>query len=98
SNIKSPVFGEMAKAMERSDMDEVVEGWVVSAEYSKQAGFDGVEVHLAHSYLLHQFISPLFNKSDVEYGGSFENSMSFPHDVIRAVRERVGPDYVVGIR
>ncbi|MCO5785818.1 mycofactocin system FadH/OYE family oxidoreductase 2 [Pseudomonas sp. G11-1] len=98
SNIKSPVFGEMAKAMERSDMDEVVEGWVVSAEYSKQAGFDGVEVHLAHSYLLHQFISPLFNKRDDEYGGSFENRMRFPLEVIRAVRERVGPDYVVGIR
>lgn len=98
SNIKSPVFGEMAKAMERSDMDEVVEGWVVSADYSKQAGFDGVEVHLAHSYLLHQFISPLFNKRTDEYGGSFENRMRYPLEVIRAVRERVGPDYVVGIR
>lgn len=98
SNIKSPVFGEMAKAMERSDMDEVLDGWVVSADYSKQAGFDGVEVHLAHSYLLHQFISPLFNKRDDEYGGSFENRMRYPLEVIRAVRERVGPDYVVGIR
>jgi len=98
SNIKSPVFGEMAKAMERSDMDEVIDGWVLSADYSKQAGFDGVEVHLAHSYLLHQFISPLFNKRNDEYGGSFENRMRFPLEVIRAVRERVGPDFVVGIR
>lgn len=98
SNIKSPVFGEMAKAMERSDMDEVVEGWARSAEYSRLAGFDGVEVHLAHSYLLHQFISPLFNKRSDEYGGSFENRMRFPLEVIRAVRERVGPDFVVGIR
>ena len=98
SNIKSPVFGEMAKAMERSDMDEIVEGWVRSAEYSKLAGFDGVEVHLAHSYLLHQFISPLFNKRDDEYGGSFDNRMRFPLEVIRAVRERVGRDMVVGIR
>lgn len=47
SNIKSPVFGEMAKAMERSDMDEVVEGWVRSAEYARLAGFDGVECELA---------------------------------------------------
>lgn len=98
SNIKSPVFGEMAKAMERSDMDEVIDGWVLSADYSKRAGFDGVEVHLAHSYLLHQFISPLFNKRNDEYGGSFENRMRYPLEVIRAVRERVGPDYVVGIR
>ena len=98
SNIKSPVFGEMAKAMERQDMDEVVEGWARSAEYAKAAGFDGVEVHLAHSYLLHQFISPLFNKRQDEYGGSFENRMRFPLEVIRAVRERVGPDCVVGVR
>lgn len=98
SNIKSPVFGEMAKAMERSDMDEVIDGWCLSAQYTKDAGFDGVEVHLAHSYLLHQFLSPVFNKRTDEYGGSLENRMRFPLEVIRAVRERVGPDMVVGIR
>lgn len=98
SNIKSPVFGEMAKAMERSDMDEVRDGWCLSADYTQQAGFDGVEVHLAHSYLLHQFLSPVFNKRTDEYGGSLENRMRFPMEVIRAVRERVGKDMVVGIR
>ena len=98
SNIKSPVFGEMAKAMERSDMDEVIHGWALSAQYTKEAGFDGVEVHLAHSYLLHQFLSPVFNKRTDEYGGSLENRMRFPLEVIRAVRDRVGPDMVVGIR
>lgn len=98
SNIKSPVFGEMAKSMERSDMDEVIDGWCLSAEHSKQAGFDGVEVHLAHSYLLHQFLSPAFNKRTDEYGGNLENRMRYPLEVIRAVRERVGKDMVVGIR
>ena len=98
SNIKSPVFGEMAKAMERSDMDEVVEGWCRSAEYTKEAGFDGVEIHLAHSYLLHQFLSPVFNKRTDEYGGELANRMRFPLEVIRAVRERVGNDIIVGIR
>ena len=98
SNIKSPIFGEMSKAMERSDMDEVRDGWCLSADYSKQGGFDGVEVHLAHSYLLHQFLSPAFNKRTDEYGGSLENRMRFPLEVIRAVRERVGKDMVVGIR
>jgi len=98
SNIKSPVFGEMAKAMERSDMDEVVEGWCRSAEYTKEAGFDGVEVHLAHSYLLHQFLSPVFNKRTDEYGGELANRMRFPLEVIRAVRDRVGQDIIVGIR
>lgn len=98
SNIKSPVFGEMAKAMERSDMDEVTEGWALSAQYTQEAGFDGVEVHLAHSYLLHQFLSPVFNKRTDEYGGSLENRMRYPMEVIKAVRDRVGPDMVVGIR
>jgi 2,4-dienoyl-CoA reductase-like NADH-dependent reductase (Old Yellow Enzyme family) len=98
SNIKSPPFGEMAKAMERSDMDEVRDGWALSAEYARDAGFDGVEVHLAHSYLLQQFISPLYNKRKDEYGGNLENRMRYPMEVIRAVRERVGQDYVVGIR
>jgi mycofactocin system FadH/OYE family oxidoreductase 2 len=98
SNIKSPPFGEMAKEMERQDMDEVRDGWALSAEYARDAGFDGVEVHLAHSYLLQQFISPLYNKRKDEYGGSLENRMRYPMEVIRAVRERVGTDFVVGIR
>lgn len=98
SNIKSPIFGEMAKSMERSDMDEVRDGWCLSADYSKQGGFDGVEIHLAHSYLLHQFLSPAFNKRTDEYGGSLENRIRYPLEVIRAVRERVGKDMVVGIR
>ena len=98
SNIKSPIFGEMSKSMEQSDMDEVRDGWCLSADYSKQAGIDGIEIHLAHSYLLHQFLSPAFNKRTDEYGGSLEHRMRFPLEVIRAVRERVGKDMVVGIR
>jgi 2,4-dienoyl-CoA reductase-like NADH-dependent reductase (Old Yellow Enzyme family) len=98
SNVKSPALCEMAKAMEPEDMAELVEGWVRSADFAQQAGFDGVEVHLAHSYLLEQFISPLFNKRTDEYGGSLENRLRFPREVIQAVREKVGPDYVVGIR
>ncbi|MCC7411049.1 MAG: NAD(P)-binding protein [Gammaproteobacteria bacterium] len=98
SNIKSPPFGEMAKAMERQDMDEARDGWALSAEFARDANFDGVEVHLAHSYLLQQFISPLYNKRKDEYGGSLENRMRYPLEVIRAVRERVGADFVVGVR
>lgn len=98
SNVKSPALCEMAKAMEPEDMEELRVGWVQSAEFAQKAGFDGVEVHLAHSYLLEQFISPLFNKRTDEYGGSLENRLRFPREVIRRVREAVGPDYVVGVR
>lgn len=98
SNMKSPAFSETPKPMEKADMLEVREGWAMSADYAKAANFDGVEVHLSHSYLLQQFISPLFNKRTDEYGGSLENRLRFPMEVIECVRERVGDDFVVGIR
>lgn len=98
SNVKSPALCEMAKAMEPEDMEELREGWARSADFAQKANFDGVEVHLAHSYLLEQFISPLFNKRKDEYGGSLENRLRFPLEVIKRVRETVGPDYVVGVR
>lgn len=98
SAVKSPAFGETAKAMEIEDMEEVADYWALCCAYSREAGFDGVEVHLAHSYLLHQFHSALFNKRGDEYGGSFENRMRYPLEVIRRVREKVGKDFVVGIR
>ena len=98
SNVKSPALGEMAKAIELEDMEELKVGWVRSAEFAKAGGFDGVEIHLAHSYLLEQFISPLFNKRTDEYGGSLENRLRLPREVISRVREAVGPDFVVGVR
>jgi 2,4-dienoyl-CoA reductase-like NADH-dependent reductase (Old Yellow Enzyme family)/thioredoxin reductase len=98
SAVRSPLYGEMAKAMEHSDIAEAVEGWAISAEYSREAGFDGVEIHLAHSYLLHQFFSPLYNKREDEYGGSLENRARLAREVIAAVRGRVGDDFVVGTR
>ena len=73
--------------MEHEDIGEVVEWWARSAELSREGGFDGTEVHIAHSYLLHQFLSPLYNKRDDEYGGSFENRLRFAREVIDAVRE-----------
>src|SRR5438445_2445853 len=98
SAVKSPAYGETPKAMELEDIREVVEWWGRSAELSREGGFDGTEVHISHSYLLHQFLSPLYNKRTDEYGGSFENRLRFAREVIGAVREHVGDDWVVGIR
>jgi mycofactocin system FadH/OYE family oxidoreductase 2 len=98
SRVRSPAFGEAPKQMEHEDIREVTESWARSAEYSREAGFDGVEVHIAHSYLLHEFLSPLYNKRLDEYGGSFDNRLRFPREVVEAVRRRVGHDFVVGIR
>jgi mycofactocin system FadH/OYE family oxidoreductase 2 len=98
SAVKSPAYGETPKAMEHEDIREVVEWWARSAEASRDGGFDGTEVHISHSYLLHQFLSPLYNKRDDEYGGSFENRLRFAREVIEEVRRRVGDDWVVGVR
>lgn len=98
SAVKSPAYGETPKAMEQEDIAEVVDWWARSAELAREGGFDGTEVHISHSYLLHQFLSPLYNKRTDEYGGSFDNRFRFAREVISAVRERVGRDWVVGVR
>jgi mycofactocin system FadH/OYE family oxidoreductase 2 len=98
SAVKSPAYGETPKAMEHEDIQDVVEWWGRSAELSREGGFDGTEVHISHSYLLHQFLSPLYNKRTDEYGGSFANRLRFAREVIDEVRRRVGSDWVVGVR
>ncbi|MGH3012588.1 MAG: FAD-dependent oxidoreductase [Gaiellaceae bacterium] len=98
SAVKSPAYGETAKAMEVEDIREVVDWWGRSAELTREGGFDGTEVHISHSYLLHQFLSPLYNKRTDEYGGAFENRLRFAREVIEEVRRRAGRDWVVGVR
>jgi mycofactocin system FadH/OYE family oxidoreductase 2 len=98
SAVKSPAYGETPKAMEHEDIREVVDWWGRSAELTREGGFDGTEVHISHSYLLHQFLSPLYNKREDEYGGSLENRLRFAREVIQEVRDRAGDDWVVGIR
>src|SRR5213080_609972 len=98
SAVKSPAYGETPKAMEQEDIREVVEWWGRTAELTRAGGFDGTEVHISHSYLLHQFLSPLYNKREDEYGGSFENRLRFAREVIAEVRRRAGDDWVVGVR
>ncbi|WP_341643789.1 NADH:flavin oxidoreductase [Thauera sp. SDU_THAU2] len=78
------------RAMTRADMDLVIGQFVAAAELCAQAGFDAVEIHMGHGYLLNQFISPLSNKRRDEYGGSAENRARFPAEVLRRVKEKVG--------
>src|SRR5581483_1860593 len=98
SAVRSPLFSESPKVMEPEDLREVAAWWGLSATLAREGGFDGVEVHLAHGYLLHQFLSPLYNQRTDEYGGSFDNRLRFPRAVIETVRQRVGDDFVVGVR
>jgi 2,4-dienoyl-CoA reductase-like NADH-dependent reductase (Old Yellow Enzyme family) len=72
--------------LDRAGMEKIVSDFVVAARRALDAEFDLVEIHAAHGYLLHEFLSPLSNHRSDEYGGSFENRVRFPLEVVRAVR------------
>ena len=73
-------------ALDRAGLDRVRGDFVAAARRAARLGLDGIELHGAHGYLLHQFLSPLANKREDEYGGSLENRMRFPLEVFEAVR------------
>ncbi len=74
------------KAMDRADMNRVRDQFVAAAEMADRAGFDMLELHCAHGYLLSSFITPLTNKRTDQYGGSLENRMRYPLEIFQAVR------------
>ena len=78
---------QVPKAMTRADMDMVRDQFVASAEMADRCGFDMLEIHAAHGYLLSSFITPLTNRRTDDYGGSLENRMRYPLEVFQAVRE-----------
>jgi len=85
----------LQRAMNEDDMQRVVEEFVAGAQVCREAGFDAVELHMGHGYLLNQFISPLSNKRKDQYGGSAQNRVRFPARVLAAVKEAVGDDLAV---
>lgn len=84
-----------SRAMNEDDMTRVINEFVRGAQLCREAGFDAIELHMGHGYLLNQFISPLSNKRTDEYGGSAENRVRFPARVLAAVRQAVGEDLAV---
>jgi len=86
------------REMTVDDIREVVEDFGQAARRAKKAGFDGVQIHAAHGYLLSQFLSPIFNKRLDEYGGNLQNRLSFILEVVERVRGAVGRNYPVLIK
>ncbi|KJE36388.1 oxidoreductase [Thalassospira sp. HJ] len=86
------------ESLSKARIAEIVSAFAESAKRSVRLGFDAIEIHGAHGYLLHQFMSPHANKRDDEYGGSFENRTRIVLEVFDAIRAAVGKDYPVGIR
>ncbi|MBW2519487.1 MAG: FAD-dependent oxidoreductase, partial [Deltaproteobacteria bacterium] len=98
SPVPDVLFRETPKIMEAEDIEEVARFYALSAEHVRQGGFDGVELQFGHSSLARQFLSPLTNLRQDEFGGSLENRMRAPLMFIEAVRKAVGDDYTLGVR
>ncbi|AEW61403.1 putative NADH:flavin oxidoreductase/NADH oxidase [Klebsiella pneumoniae subsp. pneumoniae HS11286] len=91
--------GDRAPAeLSHADMARIKAAFVASALRAQRLGFELIELHAAHGYLLHQFLSPLSNQRRDEYGGSLENRMRYPLEVFKAIREAVGNTMAVGVR
>lgn len=91
-------LGLVPKQMSIADIENAVELYAQCAYRVKQAGFDGIEVHGGHGYMLMQFISPFYNQRFDEYGGSFKNRIRFPLEIVKRAREYTGDDFIISYR
>lgn len=98
SSIPCPWLKEIPREMTKEDIQRVVSEFADAAFRAKEAGFDGVEIHAGHGYLLAEFLSPYANKRIDEYGGCMDNRARIVKEVYEAVRDKVGKDFAVIIR
>jgi len=80
------------------EISNIIEGFSHAAEYLEKAGFDGIELHGAHGYLLSQFLSPTTNKRTDKYGGSLENRARLILEIAQAIRQHTKPDFILSIK
>ena len=98
SPVPDVLFREIPKEMEIEEIHEVIQYFCRSALHVREGGFDGIELQFGHSSLARQFMSPLTNLRQDEYGGSLDNRLRFPLKLIQAVRKSVGFDFTLGVR
>lgn len=84
--------------MDRALMDQCIDSFINCAKFMQAAGYEGVMIHAGHGWLIHQFLSPLHNHRTDEYGGSMENRARFPLELFKAMREAMGPDFLIEMR
>jgi 2,4-dienoyl-CoA reductase-like NADH-dependent reductase (Old Yellow Enzyme family) len=90
SKKKYPLFASIARELSDREIEEIIDNFVLAVERSKEAGFSGAQLHAAHGYLLHQFLSPHLNTRNDRWGGNFEKRFRILSEIIRKSREKVG--------
>ena len=95
---REDLIGTPSREMTVEDIQQVVDAFGQASRRAKEAGFDGVQMHAAHGYLLGQFLSPAFNQRGDDYGGSIENRARFILEVFRSIRQAVGDAYPVFVK
>lgn len=88
----------ICRALTVEEIHELLELWVQASQFAVNAGFDAIEVHAHSGYLIDQFMSPIWNKRTDEYGGSLENRLRFPVEIVQTIRKTVGPDMPILFR
>ncbi len=92
------ILGGVAEPMSAAQIEELTAAFATAARRCRDGGLDGVELHVGHGYLAHQFLSPLYNTRADGYGGPLENRMRFVQEVLRAMRAAVGDELAIGVR
>ena len=90
--------GTPSRAMTEADIEAVVEAYAQAAEHARTLGFDGIEIHAAHGYLIDQFFNPATNHRTDAYGGDITGRTRFGAEVVRAIRRRTAPDFPIVLR
>ena len=98
SAIESPLYPQIPRELSIEEIEDLIDAYVQGAWRGWQAGFDGVEVHAAHGYLLTQFVSPHTNHRTDAYGGNFENRMRAPSEIANRIRKVCGEEFIIGFK
>lgn len=98
SDVPSKEGGEIPRPLTKEEILHIVRKYAEAARRAQICGFDAVEIHAGHSYLISQFLSPIYNKRTDEFGGSAENRTRFAHMILEAVRKQVGPHFPIFLR
>jgi 2,4-dienoyl-CoA reductase-like NADH-dependent reductase (Old Yellow Enzyme family) len=92
------IYGDVAEEMSAADVQEIIQAFAEAGMRTKRAGFDAVQIHGAHTYLVNQFLSPIWNRRRDAYGGGIENRSRFLFEVYEGIREKVGEDFPILIK